>query len=334
MILLLLVSILKPARASVCCQNEMERSTNHGEMMTRIGRSRSLLLLLVLLVAHPALALATMPPKKVLVTGAGGKTGQIVLQKLLARPALFTPVGLVRTHESQERLVKEKVISAANDAPNSLVVADIVGDNQALLAACRGMDAVIICTSATPAPTGEMTPEGRPVFGYPNGQPELVDWIGQKNQIDAAKAAGVSHVVICSSMGGTDPENGLNKLGRGADGTGGNILLWKRKAEKYLIDSGMTYTIVHPGGLLNEAGGVRELVVGVNDENLGTANRSIPRADVAELLVASIEHDIFKNRSFDVRSKPEGDGTVTTDFGKLLSDLKGNSDYSIGKIPE
>ena len=39
-------------------------------------------------------------------------------------------------------------------------------------------------------------------------------------------------------MGGTDPENMLNALGREtlADGSvrGGNILLWKRKAEKYL----------------------------------------------------------------------------------------------------
>jgi uncharacterized protein YbjT (DUF2867 family) len=69
-----------------------------------------------------------------------------------------------------------------------------------------------------------------------------VDWIGQKKQFDAAKAAGVEHVVLISSMGGTDPENRLNKLGAG------NILVWKRKAEQYLIDLGLTYTIIHPGG--------------------------------------------------------------------------------------
>jgi hypothetical protein len=47
-------------------------------------------------------------------------------------------------------------------------------------------------------------------------------------------------------MGGTDPSNMLNGLGRETlpDGStkGGNILLWKRKAEKYLIDSGLPYT--------------------------------------------------------------------------------------------
>lgn len=79
-----------------------------------------------------------------------------------------------------------------------------------------------------------------------------MDWQGQRNQIDAAKAAGVSRVVLCSSMGGTQPENFLNTIGNG------NILLWKRKAEMYLIWSGLEYTIVHPGGLLDKPGGKRE----------------------------------------------------------------------------
>jgi uncharacterized protein YbjT (DUF2867 family) len=61
-------------------------------------------------------------------------------------------------------------------------------------------------------------------------------------QIDAAKVAGVKQVVLVSSMGGTDPNHPLNKLGDG------NILQWKRKAEQYLIASGIPYTIIHPGG--------------------------------------------------------------------------------------
>ena len=79
-----------------------------------------------------------------------------------------------------------------------------------------------------------------------------VDWQGQKNQIDAAKTAGVKRVVLCSSMGGTQPENFLNTIGNG------NILLWKRKSEMYLIDSGLEYTIVHPGGLQDKPGGKRK----------------------------------------------------------------------------
>ena len=54
---------------------------------------------------------------------------------------------------------------------------------------------------------------------------------------------------------------------------------------------------------MNEAGGVRELVVGVDDQQLETDNRSIPRADVAELPVASLEYDSYQNRSFDANGK-------------------------------
>ena len=45
--------------------------------------------------------------------------------------------------------------------------------------------------------------------------------------------------------------NRLNALG------GGKILVWKRKAEEHLIASGLTYTIIHPGGLFDEEVGAR-----------------------------------------------------------------------------
>ena len=91
---------------------------------------------------------------------------------------------------------------------------------------------------------------------------QQVDWLGQKAQIDAAKAAGVKQVVVVGSMGVTQPENFLNTLGNG------NILLWKRRAEQYLVESGVPYTIIHPGGLLDAKGGERELMLGVDDKLL------------------------------------------------------------------
>lgn len=33
------------------------------------------------------------------------------------------------------------------------------------------------------------------------GLPEMVDWLGQKCQIDAAKRAGINHVVLIATMG-------------------------------------------------------------------------------------------------------------------------------------
>ena len=141
------------------------------------------------------------------------------------------------------------------------------------------IDAVVLCTSAVPAikPLSLMktmatkvlpfVKTSRPSFKFPkNGTPEEVDWLGAKKQIDAAKAAGIKQFVFVSSMGGTNPDNFLNSIGRKKDGSGGDILLWKRKAERYLVESGVPYTIIHPGGLVDEDGSKRELVVGVNDE--------------------------------------------------------------------
>ena len=141
-------------------------------------------------------------------------------------------------------------------------------------------------------------------FG-PNGDPMSVDWFGAKNQVDAAARAGMKQFVFLSSMGGTQPENFLNSIGKVEDDPkSGNILLWKRKAERYLIASGVPYTIVHPGGLLDEDGGSREVLFGVDDKFLAQKVRSIPRADVAEVCVQALKQPRSLNRAFDIIAAP------------------------------
>jgi uncharacterized protein YbjT (DUF2867 family) len=104
-------------------------------------------------------------------------------------------------------------------------------------------------------------------------------------------------------MGGTNEQHPLNKMGNG------NILIWKRKAEQYLIDSGIDYTIIRAGGLLDAPGGQRELLVGKDDELLRNPPdgipTSIPRADVAEIVVQSLLEPAARNKAFDAISKPE-----------------------------
>lgn len=106
------------------------------------------------------------------------------------------------------------------------------------------------------------------------------------------------------------------------------ILVWKRRAEAYLIKSGLNYTIIHPGGLKDDEGGQRELILDVDDKliNSGSKYRSIPRADVAELCVQAIK--LADNRAVDVVSKGVGDGQPTTDFVALFKAMSANCDYS------
>lgn len=251
--------------------------------------------------------MANAPPPTILVTGAGGRTGQIVYKKLKEQSDQFIARGLVRTEESKEK------IGGADD----VYVGDIK-DANSIVPAIQGIDALIILTSGVPKmkPGFDPTIGGRPEFYFEDGgYPEQVDWIGQKNQIDAGKAAGVKHIVLVGSMGGTNPNHPLNSLGNG------NILVWKRKAEQYLADSDIPYTIIRAGGLQDKEGGVRELIVGKDDELLKTDTRAITRADVAEVCIQALLFEEAKFKAFDLASKPAGTGTPTTDFKALFSQV-------------
>ncbi|XP_019448537.1 PREDICTED: uncharacterized protein At2g37660, chloroplastic-like [Lupinus angustifolius] len=251
--------------------------------------------------------MADSSPITVLVTGAGGRTGKLVYKKLKENPNQYVARGLVRTEESKQK------IGGADD----VFVGDI-RDAESIVPAIQGIDSLIILTSAVPLikPGFDPTKGGRPEFYFDDGAyPEQVDWIGQKNQIDAAKSAGVKHIVLVGSMGGTNPNHPLNSLGNG------NILVWKRKAEQYLADSGVPYTIIRAGGLLDKDGGLRELLIGKDDDLLQTDTKTIPRADVAEVSIQALNIEEAKLKAFDLASRAEGVGAPTKDFKSFFSQI-------------
>lgn len=268
---------------------------------------------------------------KVLVTGAAGRTGALAIKKLLSLPYI-DPVGLVKSKKSVKSLLK------AGLNKNQVVLADVTKDDTTLDAAFKGVDSVILATSAVPKIKlwslikililKLFRKQARPEFYFPKGgDPYNVDWIGAKNQIDAAKRNGVKRFIFVSSMGGTQPDNFLNTIGRKADDDkSGNILLWKRKAEQYLIESGIPYTIIHPGGLIDKPGGQREIILGVDDELLNEKERVIPREDVAEVAVQAIFYLAAKNRAIDIISRSPEQGQVTKDWG-LFFGQPGNCKY-------
>lgn len=189
-------------------------------------------------------------PIKVLVTGAAGRTGRLVFS-LLQENRRFDPVAVVRTDGSGKKLINE-----LNCGLDQVVVCDVTQLKSSDPPKCAGAKAMIICTSAVPVISsrsliqntlkipwrlirGKKAVDFRTLrFKFKRNQyPEKVDYEGQVMQIDTAKELGIKHVVVVSSMGGTDPSNFLNKVGKRADGSGnGDILLWKRKAERYLCE--------------------------------------------------------------------------------------------------
>eukprot|EP00931_Biecheleriopsis_adriatica_P045539 TRINITY_DN26085_c0_g1_i1.p1 TRINITY_DN26085_c0_g1~~TRINITY_DN26085_c0_g1_i1.p1 ORF type:complete len:317 (-),score=78.09 TRINITY_DN26085_c0_g1_i1:94-906(-) len=251
---------------------------------------------------------------------------------------------MVRSVESETKLLGSLGELAAKV---DVVLGDIT-QPEMLTKAFKGVDALVIVTSGMPR-LDKLSLAGvimmklfslgmvsrKPSFYFDEGQtPKMVDWLGQKDQIDAAKSAGIKHVVLVSSMAGTKPDHFLNTQ---MD----NIVLWKRKAECYLKSSGLQYTIIHPGGLLPHfgdkkpaPGGRRQLFAGVDDQLMDDGqNRSlVPREDVAEVCVQCLLHpEESAGRSFDLGSGPETEEAHSVDITQLLAPLQGaNCMYSEG----
>ncbi|KAH7404474.1 hypothetical protein KP509_15G027300 [Ceratopteris richardii] len=221
--------------------------------------------------------------------------GKLVYEKLKQNLDTFVIRGLLRSEERKHRTGGGEDVFASD-----------ITKAKTLSQTFLGVDVLIILTSKS----------GRRIFFYNEGAYlEQVDWIGQKNQIDATKIIGVRHIILVGSMGGRDPKHHLKPFANG------RILIWKRHSELYLVDSGITYTLIKLGGLLDKEGGLRELLIANNDELLPTQMKTIPRADVAQVSVQEIPHDEVKNKAYDLASKPEGEGSSTLDFKSFFSQV-------------
>ncbi|MEB3177425.1 MAG: SDR family oxidoreductase [Nostocaceae cyanobacterium] len=124
---------------------------------------------------------------------------------------------------------------------------------------------------------------------------ERVDYLGNKNLIDAAVKAGINRFILVSSIGTGDSVVALSPQALEALGA---VLAEKEKAEKHLIESGLTYTIIRPGGLKSEpATGNAALT-----ENPRVAGM-IHRADVAQLVCQCLNSDKAKNKTLSAVDK-------------------------------
>ncbi|BAY25800.1 hypothetical protein NIES2100_56080 [Calothrix sp. NIES-2100] len=117
---------------------------------------------------------------------------------------------------------------------------------------------------------------------------ERPDYLGNKNLIDAAVKAGVQKFILVTSIG---TGNSVGALSPQALAALREVLIEKDKAEQHLIASGLTYTIIRPGGLKSEPATGN----GVLTEDTRIVG-SIHRADVAQLVVRALNSERANNK--------------------------------------
>ncbi|MCB2213967.1 SDR family oxidoreductase [bacterium] len=189
---------------------------------------------------------------QILIAGATGRTGRLIARKCLdagGRPHL-----LARDPVKARDLFGEDVVTFVGDVRQPETLTDAVAGCDTLISAI-----------------GSLSPVG------PNC-PRHVDFEGVANLVNAARAGGVERFVLISSIAVTHPEHPLNSFGR--------VLDWKRAGEQSLIDSGLNYTIIRPGGLKDTNGDLRGLLMDQGDRLVG----SLSRADLAEACLQALHH--------------------------------------------
>ncbi|MEH2393163.1 MAG: SDR family oxidoreductase [Nostoc sp.] len=105
---------------------------------------------------------------------------------------------------------------------------------------------------------------------------ERPDYPGNRNLIDAAVKARVQKFILVSSIGAG---NSVVAASPQVLEVLGKVLAEKDKAEQHLIASGLTYTIIRPGGLKSEPA-TGNGVLTEDPQIIGSINR----ADVAQLV--------------------------------------------------
>jgi uncharacterized protein YbjT (DUF2867 family) len=150
---------------------------------------------------------------------------------------------------------------------------------ESLAAALGDSTVLLVATGAKPSfdPTG----------------PYKVDFEGTKNLVEAAKAKGIEHLVLVSSLCTSQLFHPLNLFWL--------ILVWKKQAEEYIQKSGLTYTIVRPGGLKNEDN--LDAIVMQSADTL--FDGSIPRQKVAQVAVEALFEADARNKIVEIVAKPE-----------------------------
>uniref|UniRef100_A0A7S4FRG7 NAD(P)-binding domain-containing protein n=1 Tax=Eutreptiella gymnastica TaxID=73025 RepID=A0A7S4FRG7_9EUGL len=245
--------------------------------------------------------------KTVVVTGATGRTGQLVIKALLERADDVTVKALVR----DPTVAREKLQSLEAGHRLKLVACNLENESQ-VSAVCSDADAVVWCASGFTS-GNSLADRVKKLVGQ---EPEKKDIdsvalpvIAEAMKLHNREPSAWPRVVMLSSAGVTRPvwpEEKKQRLIGAADIpivrlNPFGVLDRKRAAEQMLRDSGASYTIVRPTGLNDEQAPGRP-IFSQGDVAVGRISRS----DVADVLVRMLLDEAgCMGKTFEVVAMPD-----------------------------
>jgi uncharacterized protein YbjT (DUF2867 family) len=196
----------------------------------------------------------------VVVAGGHGQVG-IRLLRLLADRG-HRARGLIRNPDHAREL---------QDVGAEPVVCDMEALDD-ISGCCQGADAVVFAAGAGPGSGVE--------------RKRTVDYGGAVKLIEAAKQNGIGRYVMVSAIGAERPDLWSEQMVPYYEA--------KRDADEALAQSGLTYTVVRPGSLTDDAG------TGLVQAGSGLEPGAIPRDDVAATLLFTLDAPNTYGLAFDL----------------------------------
>ncbi|GAA0297709.1 uncharacterized protein YbjT (DUF2867 family) [Gracilibacillus halotolerans] len=199
---------------------------------------------------------------KVLVIGANGQIGQILIDQL-QQSEYYEPIAMIRNVEQQSKFEEKGV---------QTVVGDLEGSVKDLEMAMQGVDAIVF----TAGSGGKTGPD----------KTLLVDLDGASKTIEAAENLAVKRYIMVSAIQAHNRENWSEQIKP--------YFVAKHHADRILANSTLDFTIVRPGILVNETATGKIKIA----ENLERS--TITRADVASTIVSVLKAENTLKKSFDL----------------------------------
>jgi uncharacterized protein YbjT (DUF2867 family) len=230
----------------------------------------------------------------VLVVGATGRTGRLIVGRLVERR--ISVRALVRDAAKGRKVLPSEVPQFVGD----------VRRVESLTEPIAGVRAMIIATYSS-AERGN--------------DAEAVDYHGTANLIPQAAAADVDLVVFVSTIYASRPEHYQD--------VEPTSLGWKARAEEVIRRSQVPYCIVRPGWL-TDGGGGEPLAVSQGD----TAEGRISRADLADVCTQLLFLPDARGKTFEVVAAPAGQASrLASAVAALAPDADADSELARRPAP-